>query len=76
MDKALQALMLSQYRLKLFEEHLLATKPVVLFKSLNIADSRAFYRRFLSCLAHLTGAQLDRWRTGRGDPAEGLCLFP
>ena len=60
MDKALQALMLSQYRLKLFEEHLLAIKPVVLFKSLNIADSRAFYRRFLSCLAHLTGAQLEQ----------------
>lgn len=60
MDKALQALMLSQYRLKLFEEHLLAIKPVVLFKSLNIADSRAFYRRFLSRLAHLTGAQLEQ----------------
>lgn len=60
MDKALQALMLSQYRLKLFEEHRLAVKPVVLFKALNVAQSREFRKDFRDRIGHLTGADLER----------------
>ena len=60
MDKALQALMLSQYRLKLFEEHRLAVKPVVLFKALNVAQSREFRKDFQDRIGHLTGADLER----------------
>lgn len=63
MDKALQALMLSQYRLKLFEEHLLAIKPVVLFKSLNIADSRRSTAGFSAALPISPARSWNRWRS-------------
>ena len=42
MERALQALVLSQYRLKVFQDHRLGIKPVVLFKAAKIADSKDF----------------------------------
>ena len=41
-EKALQAIILSQYRLKLFQDSRLNIKPIVLFKSAKIADSDKF----------------------------------
>lgn len=55
MDRALQAVILSQYRLKVFQDHRLSVKPVILFKSLKIADSIADYQEFLGRLSSLTG---------------------
>lgn len=58
MERALQALVLSQYRLKVFQDHRLAIKPVVLFKAAKIADSKEFMAEFLEAIRRLTGAQL------------------
>ena len=45
-ERALQALLLSQYRRKLFEGQGLSIKPVVLFKAKTIKDSRSFQQEF------------------------------
>ena len=59
MDRALQALVLSQYRLKLFQDHRLSIKPVVLFKAAKIADSRHFMSSFLDMVKKLNGNRLE-----------------
>ncbi len=58
MERALQALVLSQYRLKVFQDHRLSIKPVVLFKAAKIADSKDFMADFIVAVRNLTGAQL------------------
>lgn len=58
MDRALQALVLSQYRLKVFQDRRLSVKPVVLFKSAKRSDSRAFLEAFTRTLQGLTGDRL------------------
>lgn len=58
MEKALIALMLSQYRLKIFQENRLNIKPVVLFKSFKIADSQEFMAEFLETIKTLRGEKL------------------
>ena len=60
MERALQAIMLSQYRLKVFQDHRLSIKPVVLFKSAKIADSEAFMAQFIETVSGLTGNELRR----------------
>lgn len=55
MERALQAIMLSQYRLKGFQDNRLSIKPVLLFKSHRIADSEAFMAKFIETVAGLTG---------------------
>ncbi len=59
-DRALGALILSQYRLKLFEDHRLAVKPVVLFKAANISAAREFMASFARMLGALAGADVER----------------
>ncbi len=63
MERALQALVLSQYRLKVFQDHRLGIKPVVLFKAAKIADSKDFMAKFIETLKKLTGAQLRNLST-------------
>lgn len=58
MERALQALVLSQYRLKVFQDHRLAIKPVVLFKAAKIAESKDFMAEFIEMVKKLTGTQL------------------
>ena len=58
MERALQALVLSQYRLKVFQDHRLGIKPIVLFKAAKIAESRDFMTGFIEMMKKLTGAQL------------------
>jgi len=60
MDKALQALMLSQYRLKVFQDNRLSIKPVILLKSNRIEDSKRFMADFIETVHNLTGATLER----------------
>ncbi|HCM20091.1 MAG TPA: type III deoxyribonuclease, partial [Porphyromonadaceae bacterium] len=45
-DRALQAILLSQYRRKLFEKQGLFIKPVILFKSKTIKESNVFQEEF------------------------------
>jgi len=58
MERALQALVLSQYRLKVFQDYRLSIKPVVLFKAAKIADSKDFMAEFIETVKKLTGTQL------------------
>lgn len=58
MERALQALVLSQYRLKVFQDYRLNIKPVVLFKAKKIADSKNFMSDFIEVVRKLTGTQL------------------
>lgn len=60
MERAIQAIMLSQYRLKVFQDNRLSVKPVVLFKSAKIADSNAFMEDFIDTVKNLTGDELHR----------------
>ncbi|MCF2683201.1 DEAD/DEAH box helicase family protein [Faecalicatena contorta] len=60
MDRAIQALVLSQYRLKVFQDNHLSIKPVVLFKSAKIADSKAFMATFIEVIKKLDGSAIER----------------
>lgn len=60
MDRALLALVMNQYRLKVFQHHRIYIKPVVLFKARTIADSKAFMDEFLSRVAKLTAKDIER----------------
>ena len=57
-ERSLLALLFSQWRLKLFADHRLDVKPVVLFKSKTIAESKAFFESFGTLVSRLSGADL------------------
>jgi type III restriction enzyme len=57
-ERALQAVLLSQYRRKVFEKNKLAIKPVILFKSRTIKESEAFFEEFKTGLAMLKAKQI------------------
>ncbi|MDP1728729.1 MAG: DEAD/DEAH box helicase family protein [archaeon] len=58
--RALQAIILSQYRRKVANKHKLEIKPVVLFKSLSIIDSVEFYKIFMEKLKILRIEDLQK----------------
>ena len=58
MERALQALVLSQYRLKVFQDHRLGIKPVLLFKAATIASSKQFMAEFIETVKKLNSEQL------------------
>ena len=58
-ERALQAVLLSQYRLKLFSQYRLLIKPVILFKSRNIKESERQYHDFCTKIKKLTPAGLE-----------------
>ena len=60
MERALQALMLSQYRLKIFQDNHLTIKPVVLFKAAKIPESKVFMQEFINVVKNLSGQDLER----------------
>lgn len=66
-DRAIQALVLSQYRLKVFQDNRLSIKPVVLFKAAKIADSKDFMKLFIEEIQKLTGNQLQKLATSTGN---------
>jgi type III restriction enzyme len=68
MERAMQALVLSQYRLKVFQDNRLSIKPVVLFKAAKIADSKDFMASFIEALQKLTGAQLKQLSSSTDNP--------
>lgn len=63
MERCMQAIILSQYRLKVFQDHRLAIKPVVLFKSAKIQDSKDFMEEFLKAVSTLTPSEIERIAT-------------
>ncbi len=63
-ERTLQALLLSQYRKKLFEKHHLLIKPVLMLKSRTIVDSESFYKSFIDDLNTLNIESLLKIRSG------------
>ncbi|MFS8933344.1 DEAD/DEAH box helicase family protein [Cupriavidus taiwanensis] len=61
--RALQALVLSQYRRKVFEHLGKGFLPVVLMKSKTIAESKAFFQLFQQHIRLLDGSQLAQLAT-------------
>ncbi|MCB9211505.1 MAG: DEAD/DEAH box helicase family protein [Ignavibacteriales bacterium] len=59
-ERALQGLILSQYRRKIFEKNKLKVKPVILFKSKTIGESEQFFQEFLIKIKKLKVNQLER----------------
>lgn len=59
MDRAIQALILSQYRLKVFQDNRLSIKPIILFKAKTIPESKAFMSEFLETINKLNGDKIQ-----------------
>lgn len=68
-ERALQAVLLSQYRRKVFERHRLFIKPVILFKSRTIAESKAFMAEFNRAIKTLKTETIKKIRGLASDPA-------
>lgn len=63
MERCIQAIILSQYRLKVFQDNRKAIKPVVLFKAAKIAESKQYMEEFINTVAGLTASELERIST-------------
>ncbi|NOR70857.1 MAG: type III deoxyribonuclease [Methylomarinum sp.] len=59
-DRALQAILLSQFRRKIFEKYGWMIKPVILFKSKTIKDSNAFLDEFIARIKDLKESDLAK----------------
>lgn len=59
-DRELQAVLLSQYRLKVFQDNRILMKPVVLFKAAKIAESRIQLQDFSSMIKNLSASDIER----------------
>ncbi len=66
-DRALQAILLSQYRRKIFERNKQVIKPVLLFKSKTIADSKDFQEEFIKGIEALTVKKLSSIKANAKD---------
>ena len=59
-DRELQAVILSQYRLKVFQEHRIPMKPVILFKASKIAESKERMKEFNAMMRTLAAEDIER----------------
>jgi len=66
-DRAMQAVLLSQYRRKIFEKNKKHIKPVILFKSKTIKESQAFFEEFRDGIQGLQASTLDAIRSKTTD---------
>jgi type III restriction enzyme len=73
MHRALQALILSQYRRKVFEKYKKHIKPVLLFKSKTIAESKSFYAAFTEKLKSLKISDISSIKKS-ADPTLKRCF--
>lgn len=67
-DRALQAILLSQYRRKIFEKNRQHIKPVILFKSKTIKDSQAFLEEFKEAVKKLKAESLEAIKNRSSEP--------
>ena len=58
--RVLRAIILSQYRRKVFEKHQLIIKPVILFKAKTIKDSADFHKEFLETIESINEDDLKK----------------
>lgn len=66
-ERALQSVLLSQYRRKVFEKYKIRVKPVILFKSKRIEDSRNFLNEFIDGINNLNVSDLEKIKTSNPD---------
>lgn len=57
-DRIFFALVLSQYRLKIFQDNRLSIKPVILFKAFRKDECKAFMKKFIDDVKNLRGEKL------------------
>lgn len=75
-DRALQAVVLSQYKRKLFATLGQNCKPVVMFKSKTIKDNKDFLEKFIDGIAHLNTEKISFLRSiAQGDLAYAFAYF-
>lgn len=67
LDRAIQAMILSQYRRKLFTAIRQDIKPVIMFKSKTIKDNKEFHDEFVNAVKNLTIADMQRIRANAKD---------
>jgi len=67
LDRALQAMILSQYKRKLFASIKQNIKPVILFKSKTIADNKAIFEQFKNAISAFQVKDIDKIRARAKD---------
>jgi len=72
-ERALQAVILSQYRRKVFEKNQKHIKPVLLFKSKTIAESKSFHAQFVEKMRSLKETDISSI-TKRADTTLKRCF--
>lgn len=68
-ERALQGVLLSQYRRKVFEKYKKIIKPVILFKSKTIKESHAFFCEFATGIKNLKVSDLEKIKNSNPDEA-------
>lgn len=58
-DRALQALLISQYRYKVFQDNRLNIKPVVFFQSKLVKENAENMRKIIEMVQHLNGSVIE-----------------
>lgn len=68
-DRALQGILLNQYRRKIFEKYKKRIKPVILFKSKTIAESENLYEEFKDKIKNLKEQDIQKFNRPDNDKA-------
>ncbi len=68
-ERAIQSLLLSQYRRKVFEKYGIIIKPVILFKSKTIKESLSFFEEFVQGMKKLKAVDLEKIKNINSDTA-------
>ena len=75
-DRAVQAVILSQYKQKLFAAINQDIKPVMMLKSKTIKDNKLFYDNFISAIKRLNATDIAKLRElAKGDIKEAFSYF-
>ena len=75
-DRAVQAVILSQYKQKLFAAINQDIKPVMMLKSKTIKDNKLFYDNFISAIKRLNATDIAKFRElAKGDIKEAFSYF-
>jgi type III restriction enzyme len=68
-DRALQGILLNQYRRKIFEKYKKTIKPVILFKSKTIAESEKLFEEFKDKIKNLKEEGIQKFNSPNNDKA-------
>lgn len=66
-ERALQGILVNQYRRKIFEKYKKLIKPVILFKSKTIKESQAFFEEFVTAIKNLKATDLQKIKDSNPD---------